>query len=180
MTVGIDLEAEQDKSKPWWFTLYPAVEAEKDEDCRPAVRVQFQPIGRIALRAARRAAGAAYIGVELPEDENAPLPVELIEAAGDAMSEALLMAGIIDWEGVGVGDDPVPVSPTALSQFLAHPLRFERLDAAYVRPWVDEELEKNASSPSLNGTSPGAAKPTAAKSARSAKTGVAKRTKPKA
>lgn len=177
--VAINLDAEQASSENWWFTVQPAVNADADEDCLPAVEVLFAPIGRIALRAARRAAGEVYIGAELPDDENAPVPPILIEKAGDALSEALLMAGIIDWKGVGVGDNPVPVTPERLAQFLRDPLRFEKLDAAYVRPFVMRELEKNGLSPSLTGTSPAGAKTTAVKSAKPRKTGAAKLTKSK-
>lgn len=178
MTVVIDLEAEQDRSKPWWFTLYPAIEAEKEEDCRPAVRVLFDPIGRIALRAARRAAGEVVLDADLPEDETAPVPADLIEMAGDALSECLLMAGIKAWEGVGVGDTPVEVTPDRLRQFLADPMRFERLDKAYVQPFVTRELEKNGLSPLPNGSSVGAT-PIAATSAKRTRKAGAKRTKPK-
>jgi hypothetical protein len=179
MTLAIDLEAEQDRSKPWWFTVYPPIEAEKEEDCRPAVRVLFAPIGRIALRAARRAAGEVYLGADLPEDENAPVPAELIEMAGDALSDSLLMAGIIEWEGVGIADTPVAVTPERLAQFLADPIRFERLDQAYVQPFVTRELEKNGLSLSLNGSSAGATA-TAGTSAAPTKRAGASRTKKKA
>lgn len=147
----IDLDAERAGQQPWWFTLHAAT------DERPAVRVKFAPIGRIALRAARRAAGDVCHGMDLPEDENAPLPPELLDAAGDALSESLLMSGIVDWEGVGnAAGDPVPVTVETLTMFLADPLRFERLDDAYVRPFVVRELEKNGLSPSSTGMSTGA------------------------
>lgn len=179
MSVAIDLDDEQDRSKPWWFTLHPAINAETDEDCRPAVRVRFLPIGRIALRAARRAAGEIYLGADLPEDENAPVPADLIEKAGDALSECLLMAGIDAWEGVGVGDTPVAVTPDRLRQFLADPIRFERLDQAYVQPFVVRELEKNGLSPSPSGSSAGAI-PIAGKSAKRIGKAGAKPQTPKA
>lgn len=147
----LDLDKERADQQPWWFTLREA------QDGLPAVRVLFAPIGRIALRGARRAAGEVYTDGNLPDDETAPLPPELIEAAGDALSESLLLSGIIDWEGVGDGKgNPVSVTADNLRLFLADPLRFERLDEAYVRPFVLRELEKNGLSPSPNGMSAGA------------------------
>ncbi|WP_145201404.1 hypothetical protein [Sphingobium sp. B2] len=144
----LNLATEKAAFEPWWFTLHDAIGK------TPAVRVLFAPIGRIALRAARRAAGEQCQGVDLPDDENASLPPELIEAAGDAMSESLLMSGIIDWEGVGDADGiKAPVTPDNLRLFLADPIRFERLDTAYVRPFVLRELEKNGLAASLPGTS---------------------------
>lgn len=152
----LNLDQEKAALEPWWFTVH---EANGD---LPAVRVQFAPIGRIAMRAARRAAGEQYQGAELPDDENAPLPIELIEAAGDAMSESLLVTGIIAWEGVGdAAGDLAPVKPDNVRLFLADPLRFEKLDTAYVRPFVLRELEKNGLAASLPGIS-GIAAPTSA------------------
>jgi len=179
----LNLDAERDAQEPWWFTVHDAVEVEAEADRRPAVRVRFVPIGRIALRAARRAAGAQYLSADLPDDDNAPIPPELLELAGDALSESLLMAGITEWEGVGDRDgNPAPVTPDNLRLFLADPIRFERLDNAYVRPFVLRELEKNGLSPLLNGTSAGATQGTATanRSARRAKTDVAGRTRKKA
>lgn len=148
----LNLDVERAAQQPWWFTLVDA----QGEDVA-AVRVQFAPIGRIALRAARRAAGEVYREADLPEGDDAPLSTELLEAAGDALSDALLMAGIIAWEGVGDADGvSAPVTPDNVRLFLADPLRFEALDAAYVRPFILKELEKNGSSPLPNGISAGA------------------------
>lgn len=179
----LNLDAERQAREPWWFTVHDAVEAKRAADRRPAVRVRFAPIGRIALRAARRAAGEQYFSADLPDDENAPLPPELIEKAGDALSESLLMTGIIEWEGIGDKDgNPAPVTPDNLRLFLADPIRFERLDAEYVRPFILRELEKNGLSPSLNGISEGATqdRDTANRSARRARKAVASRTRKKA
>lgn len=174
--VAIDIGAEKQALEPWWFTDQAAT------DDLPAVRVRFVPIGRVALRNARRAAAKA-IGSQLPDDEEATLPTELIEQAGDILSESLLMSGIDAWEGVGDADGkPVGVTPEYLRIFLADPLRFERLDAAYVRPFVLKELEKNVLSPSPSGTSAAEmpALDTANRSARRTARAGAKRTRKKA
>ncbi|WP_088183578.1 hypothetical protein [Sphingobium sp. Z007] len=154
---AINLEAEKQALEPWWFTVDAAVTGSTPESSLPAVEVRFIPIGRVALRTARRAAAAA-IGNDLPEDDDAPLPPELIEHAGDILSESLLMSGIDQWRGVGDQDgEPVEVTPERLRIFLlADPIRFEKLDEAYVRPFVMRELEKNVLSLSLNGISAGA------------------------
>lgn len=178
----INLDAEKAALEPWWFTLQEAVVARRKADCRPAVRVLFDPISRIALRAARRAASDTCRNANQVDDPQAPLPTELIEAAGDALSDALLMAGIREWEGVGDQDGNVaPVTEENLRLFLSDPLRFEMLDAAYVRPFVMKELEKNASSLSPNGISAGATrvKATANRSARRSATAGAKRNRKK-
>lgn len=177
--VAVNLDVEEVKTQDWWFTVQEAVVADRDEDCLPAVEVLFAPIGMIALRAARRAAGEVYSEVD-EAGEDAPLTPDLLERAGDALSRALLIAGIKDWKGVGVADAPVLVTPERVEIFLRDPGRFEKLDAAYVRPFVMRELEKNGLSLSPNGISAAGAKPTAKASAKPKSTGAARRTKRKA
>ena len=172
----LNLDAEKAALAPWWFTDQAAT------GDLPAVRVRFVPIGRVALRNARRAA-AASIGSQLPDDDEATLPQDLVEQAGDVLSENLLMSGIDAWEGVGDADgNPVDVTSDHLRIFLANPLRFERLDEAYVRPFVMKELEKNVSSPLPNGTSAGEmpGPDTANRSARRTASAGVKRTRKKA
>lgn len=147
----LNLDAEKQAQQPWWFTVHDAV------GDTPAVRVQFAPIGRIALRAARRAAGEIYRAAAGDQDDDAPLSMEMLEAAGDALSDTLLMSGIIAWEGVGDAAGTVaPVTPENIALFLADPVRFEKLDNAYVQPFVRRQMEKNGLSPSPNGISTGA------------------------
>ncbi|CCW20162.1 hypothetical protein EBBID32_45330 [Sphingobium indicum BiD32] len=172
----LNLDAEKQALEPWWFTDQAAT------GDLPAVEVRFVPIGRVALRNARRAAATA-IGSALPDDDDAPLPIDLIEQAGDILSESLLMAGIDDWRGVGDSDgNPVTVTPERLAIFLADPIRFERLDEVYVRPFVMKELEKNGSSPLPNGISAGATQEVdiANRSARRSARAGAKQTRKKA
>ena len=172
----LNLDAEKAALAPWWFTDQAAT------GDLPAVRVRFVPIARLALRNARRAAAAA-IGSQLPDDDDATLPQDLVEQAGDVLSESLLMSGIDAWEGVGdAKGKPVDVTPELLRIFLADPLRFERLDEAYVRPFVLKELEKNGLSLSQNGISAGAmpVPDTANRSARRTAKAGAKRTRKKA
>ncbi|WBQ17469.1 hypothetical protein [Sphingobium yanoikuyae] len=171
----LNLDAEKVAREPWWFTVHPA------SGDMPAVEVRFVPIGRVALRTARRAAAAA-IGAELPDDDEATLSPELMEKAGDILSESLLTSGIDQWRGVGdAAGEPVDVTPERLALFLADPIRFEKLDEAYVRPFVLKELEKNVSSPLPNGISAGAmpAQDTANRSARRTAKAGAKRTRKK-
>lgn len=175
----INLDAEREALQPWWFTVHEASGDPNAEDYIPPVRVRFVPIGRIALRAARRAAGDQYLSADLPDDENAPIPPDLIERAGDALSESLLLAGIDAWEGVGDSAGNVaPVTTDNLRLFLSDPIRFEKLDRAYVHPFVVRELEKNGLSPLLNGNSAGATA-TAGTSAKRTKRAGAKRMRPK-
>lgn len=178
----LNLDAERVARQPWWFTLQEAVVGETPEDSAPAVRVQFTPISRVALRAAKRAAAACYSGLDLSAGDNQALPAELIEQAGDALSDSLLRSGIIGWEGVGdAHGEPVPLTPDNIDLFLSDPSRWEALDSAYVRPFMLRELEKNVSSLSRNGISAGAtrARDTANRSARRSSKAAAKRSRKK-
>jgi hypothetical protein len=169
------------KPEPEWKTLIPA------QGETPAVRVLFAPVGAKALRLARRAvADVLRSGVA---DAN--------EAAGDAFTEALLRAGMLEWDGIG-DDDQNPIQPTpdvdiidgdgkvigvtpgTVSAFLAEPRLVEAADREYVLPWARRDAEKNGYAPSLSGTSAGAtpAPNTAGSPARPVKTADAVTKKP--
>lgn len=174
------LDVRNERREPWWFTVHPAIDAPREEDKRPAVRVMFKPVDRIAVRAARRAAAEVYVAAALPDD--AIIPPDLIERAGDAMSLTLLMHGIIEWEGVGdeAGElAPLSLESDYLAAFLADPLRFEKLDLEYVRPWVLADLEKNGLSLSPNGISAGAESDIAGSSVRRGRRAAAAKTRKK-
>lgn len=169
------------KPEPEWKTLIP------ENGDVPAVRVLFAPVGTRALRLARRAvAEVLRSGVS---DAN--------EAAGDAFTEAMLRAGMLEWDGIG-DDDKNPLQPTpdveirddegeivriepgTVSAFLAEPRLVEAADREYVLPWARRDAEKNGYAPSLSGTSAGAtpAPDTASSPAKPAKTGGAVTKKP--
>jgi len=145
------------RPEPEWKTLIPA------QDGRPAVRVLFAPVGAKALRLARRAV-ADVIRSGLADTN---------EVAGDAFTEAMVRAGMLEWEGI-VDDDGNPLQPTpdietfddegnvtgieygTVSAFLSEPRLVEASDREYVLPWARRDAEKNGYAPSLNGTSAGA------------------------
>ena len=114
----LNLDAERQAQQPWWFVVQAAA------GDSPAVEVEFVPIGRAALRAARRAAAEA-VGAAMSEDEDesATLSPELVEIAGDVLSEHLLLTGIRAWRGVGDAEGALaPVTPDNLRLFLADPI----------------------------------------------------------
>lgn len=76
--------------------------------------------------------------------------------AADLVKELGLLA-IVGWEGVA-GDDgePAPVTEASVSALLdLYPL-FSVFDKQFIGPALTLDAEKNASAPSLNGTSAGA------------------------
>lgn len=126
--------------------------------------VLFAPIDRAMLRRARRAAATALDSDEPAVADDAAVD-DQFASLGDALSLALLMAGILDWRDVCVmADDddagagePLPCTDEAKARLLADPLVFEAFDAAYVVPFATRERERAApgkDSPlSPNGTS---------------------------
>jgi hypothetical protein len=72
-------------------------------------------------------------------------------------AKAVASRVITEWEGVGDEHGrELPVSPEAASALMdVFPL-YRAFEANYIGPWLRLESEKNASAPSLNGTSAGA------------------------
>jgi hypothetical protein len=135
-------------------------------------RFLFAPIGRSMARRARVAAAKA---VETFRGKVSD--AEFGEMLGDAYSEELLVAGILDWEGVGdeAGENLLPCTDENKRLLLADPAYFDPLDAHYVLPFAIRVAEGNALRASPNGTGAAAkrARATAGSSAkRKAKTGA--------
>ncbi|WP_294312741.1 hypothetical protein [uncultured Sphingomonas sp.] len=144
--------------------IAPAKPAEPEWKSVMGAQVLFAPIDRPMLRRARRAAAVAIdAGGEAVGDDAAV--DEQFADLGDALSLALLMAGVIDWRDVfTMSDDedtgegvPLPCTDEAKARLFADPLVFEQFDAAYVVPFATRERERAApgkGSPlSPNGTS---------------------------
>ncbi len=129
----------------------PAKPAEPEWKAVMGAHVLFAPINRPMLRRARRAAVASLGNVQPQTDDEATLAEQLADL-GDALSHALLIAGILDWRDVCVmADDadtgagePLTCNDDAKARILADPLVFEAFDAAYVIPFVTRERERAA------------------------------------
>lgn len=135
------------------------------------VEIDFAPIDRPMVRAARRAV-RKFIAKHPDLDAE-----ELADESGDIFSGTLIRLGIRGWKGLGdtKGKPLGPPTPERIEDVLADPVLFDQIDAAYVVPWAKAAKEKNGLSPSPNGTSTGATQEkTIAGSAAAAKTGGAK------
>jgi len=83
--------------------------------------------------------------------------------------KALAERAILDWDGVGDADgNPTPVTPEGIAALLDIWPIFERFQMGYVAKGLELEQEKNASAPSLTGSTAGA-KATARPARKSAK-----------
>lgn len=141
----------------------PSKPAEPEWKTVMGAQVLFAPIDRPMLRRARRVA-VASLGEDRPETDDEATLAEQLADLGDALSHALLMAGILDWRDVCVmvddedtgSGEPLPCDDDAKARVLADPLVFEAFDAAYVVPFASRERERAApgkgSPPSPGGT----------------------------
>lgn len=130
-------------------------------------RMLFAPIDRVMLRRARKAALAA-LGRDEHEGAVQASAAEQLEELGDALSLALITAGLQDWQDVQeqlLGEDGEPVLEEGEPVFrdlpftvenvaivLSDPITFEAVDAAYVVPFAGRERAKNGSAASPTGT----------------------------
>lgn len=116
------------------------------------VEIDFAPIDRSMVRAARRAV-RKFIAKHPDLDDE-----ELADETGDLFSGTLIRLGIRGWKGLGDTKGKLLGQPTPerIEEVLADPVLFDQIDAAYVVPWAKAAKEKNGSSPSPSGTSTGA------------------------
>lgn len=115
-----------------------------------------------------------------------PLGTEALEACSDAVAPlfdkgespgyfaiaaAVILAGATGWEGFGDEKGrPLEMTPDNLLRALRQqPAVYRAADKAFVQPLLALGDEKNASSPSRAGASPGAAKNTAPRARKGAK-----------
>jgi hypothetical protein len=116
-------------------------------------QVLFAPITRAMFRAARRA-----VMQKMGENPDSEMSVERLEELGDALSEALILAGAMDWRDVETETEegeaaPLPFTRENLETVLSDPIFFEAFDDAYAKPFLLREREKNGSAASSNTTS---------------------------
>ncbi len=116
-------------------------------DLGHGVRVKLRPLTTALMVAARNDPALQALGKDTSDEESAL-----------AFARALARVAIVDWEGVGDADgNPIPVSPEAIEALLDLWPLFEAFQTGYVAKGLLLEQEKNASSPSPNGSSAGAA-----------------------
>lgn len=126
----------------------------------PGVRVQLAPVTPAAFILAREQARRVF----QEGDDDAQVNAQV------AFTHYLASRGIVAWEGVGDADgEPVPptrdegikdasgevveVRKGTITLLLENYSAYESIDRLYVGPVLDQEAEKNASSPSRTGPS---------------------------
>lgn len=119
-------------------------------DVLPDVRIRLKPAESATMLVGRTAATKALAAGGSDAD------------AEFAFTAACVVWGALAWEGVGDETGaPLDMSEDGLVRLLKQNFTaFDKIDRAYVLPILMRDAEKNASSPSLNGTS-AAAKPIA-------------------
>lgn len=112
-------------------------------DILPGVRVKVSALTTAIMLAARRDPAVQEAGD--------PAAQEL------AVGKALARLTILEWEGVGDADGkPVPVTPEAVDQLMDVWDVWTAWVSQVMVTFAGMEAEKNASAPSLNGSSAGA------------------------
>lgn len=112
-------------------------------DLLPGLRLQVAPVTTAIMASARADASLEELDVDAPK-----------EVLAVAMAQAVARRVIIDWQGVGDEDgNPVPVTPDAIDAALNIWPVFEAFQEQVLGPHLVLDAEKNASAPSLNGTS---------------------------
>ena len=153
------------KKEPKKIVLREAVKAAKGRKAEPEAFVIMAPITkpmrRRAMMAARKVTGKV--------DDIAELTPDLILDAADAASAELIRLGMIDWGGIGdANGKPVALTPDrdtrlktandperptgTIDLLLADVDLLEKIEADYSVIDRVRQAEKNASSPSQNGT----------------------------
>jgi hypothetical protein len=128
-------------------------------DLLSGVRVKVRPVTVAAIIAARQAAAEAM----KDSGENA------VFVGSAAFTRSIARWGFLEWTGVGDADgSPVEPTPETIDALLEVWQAFDAIDRLYVAPALIQVDEKNASSPSPNGTSAGA-KPTARRARKAAR-----------
>jgi hypothetical protein len=129
--------------EPFWETFR---EASKTD---PAVRLQFRPIEPFMSLAAQMAVAEAIAGI----DRETMPSKELLARIEQAFVTEMAVLGIQDWEGIG-NKDGVAIKPdeNAVRALMRSPALFQFVRDRYAREKLVEFAEKNASSPSQNGT----------------------------
>ncbi|MDO5704263.1 MAG: hypothetical protein Q4G49_04205 [Paracoccus sp. (in: a-proteobacteria)] len=115
-------------------------------DLLPGLRLQTAPVTTAIMASARADSSLDSL------DQNAPKEVLAV-----AMAKAVARRIVTDWEGVGDdGGNAVAVTPEGIDALLDVWPVFEAFQAQVLGPHLVLDAEKNASAPSLNGTSEGA------------------------
>jgi len=110
------------------------------------VRVKVEPLTTALMVASRSDPVVRSLPEGTSDDEIAVI-----------FGRVLAERAILTWEGVGDADgNPAPVTPEGIAALLDIWPIFERFQMSYVAKGLELEAEKNASAPSLNGSTAGA------------------------
>lgn len=106
-----------------------------------------------------------FAAVDLNDPVAVAQSADIYERADRAYVLAMASQVIFDWRGVG-GADPdseeeTPFAPDLIPDLFQNHLVFDAFNEAYVRPYFEAALEKNALSRSRTGSTRSAAKATA-------------------
>jgi len=124
--------------------------SEKWIDITDEARIKVRPFDAVVATS-----GRSYANGRIPavgDDEE----VDLSEESLAAFTIGAATGAIIEWSGVtDTNDEEIPVTRGAIEAAMQNNTFFGVFQSEYVMPWLLKEAEKNASTPSLNGSTAG-------------------------
>lgn len=124
--------------------------SEKWIDITDEARVKVRPFDAVVA-----SFGRSYANGRIPavgEDEE----VDLSQESLAAFTIGAAQGAILEWSGVtDENDQEIPVSRDAIEAAMQDKTVFAVFQSEYVMPWLLKEAEKNASTPSPNGSTAG-------------------------
>lgn len=132
-------------------------------DLAPGVRVQLRPLTTALMVATRSDPALDALPDDAPDEDRAL-----------AFAKALARRAVLDWEGIGdANGNPIDPSPVAVDALLDLWPLFEAFQRDYVSKALLLDAEKNVSAPAPHGSmaAAGATATSAARPARTARSG---------
>jgi len=123
---------------------------EKWIDITDEARIKVRPFDAVVASAGRSYAGGRVPAVDGDEE------VDLSEESLAAFTIGVAIGAITEWSGVtDENDEEIPVARGSVEAAMMDNAFFAVFQSEYVLPWLLKEAEKNASTPSPNGSTAG-------------------------
>jgi len=129
--------------------------SEKWIDITDEARIKVRPFDAVVA-----AAGRSYASGRIPavgnDEEVDDQEVKIPEESLAAFTIGAATGAIIEWSGVtDENDEEIPVTRDSVEAAMQNKTFYAAFQSEYVMPWLLKEAEKNASTPSPNGSTAG-------------------------
>lgn len=125
--------------------------SEKWIDVTDEARIKVRPLDAVVS-----SSGRSYAKGHIPSPGNDE-EVDLSQESLAAFTIGAAIMAITEWSGVtDDADEEIPVTRAAIEAAMQNSAFYAAFQAEYIMPWLLKEAEKNASTPSPNGSTAGA------------------------